>query len=40
MANEITRVSVKGFKSLAKECSLEIRPLTRMLINGANIRFT
>lgn len=34
MANEITRISVKGFKSLAKECSIEIRPLT--ILAGAN----
>lgn len=34
MAEGITRIFVKGFKSLAKECSIEIRPLT--LLAGAN----
>ncbi len=34
MAKGITRISVKGFKSLAEECSIEIRPLT--ILAGAN----
>ncbi len=34
MAEGITRISVKGFKSLVDECSIEIRPLT--LLAGAN----
>jgi predicted ATPase len=34
MAEGITRISVKGFKSLAEECSIEIRPLT--ILAGAN----
>jgi predicted ATPase len=34
MAEGITRISVKGFKSLADECSIEIRPLT--ILAGAN----
>ncbi len=34
MVEGITRISVKGFKSLAEECSLEIRPLT--ILAGAN----
>lgn len=34
MAEGITRISVKGFKSLVEECSIEIRPLT--LLAGAN----
>lgn len=34
MANVITRISAKGFKSLAEECSIEIRPLT--ILAGAN----
>ena len=28
MAEGITRITVKGFKSMADECSIEIRPLT------------
>ena len=34
MAEGITRISVKGFKSLAEECSVEVRPLT--ILAGAN----
>lgn len=34
MAEGITRISVKGFKSLTNECSIEIRPLT--LLAGTN----
>lgn len=34
MAEGITRISVKGFKSLAEECSIEVRPLT--ILAGAN----
>ncbi len=34
MAEGITRISVKGFKSLVDECSIETRPLT--LLAGAN----
>jgi predicted ATPase len=34
MAKGITRISVKGFKSLAEECSIEVRPLT--ILAGAN----
>jgi predicted ATPase len=34
MAEGITRITVKGFKSLAEECSIEIRPLT--ILAGAN----
>lgn len=34
MAKGITRISVKGFKTLAEECSIEIRPLT--ILAGAN----
>lgn len=34
MAEGITRITVKGFKSIADECSLEIRPLT--ILAGAN----
>ena len=34
MAEGITRSSVKGFKSLAEECSIEVRPLT--ILAGAN----
>ena len=34
MAEGITRISAKGFKSLAEECSIEIRPLT--ILAGAN----
>jgi predicted ATPase len=34
MAKAITRISEKGFKSLAEECSIEIRPLT--ILAGAN----
>jgi predicted ATPase len=34
MAEGITRISLKGFKSLAEECSIEIRPLT--ILAGAN----
>lgn len=34
MAIGINRISVKGFKSLAEECSIEIRPLT--VLAGAN----
>ena len=34
MAEGITRISVNGFKSLAEECSIEIRPLT--ILAGAN----
>ena len=34
MAKGIMRISVKGFKSLAEECSIEIRPLT--ILAGAN----
>jgi hypothetical protein len=30
MAEGITRITVKGFKSIADECSLEIRPLTNL----------
>jgi predicted ATPase len=32
--NGIARITVKGFKSLAEECSIEIRPLT--ILAGAN----
>ena len=34
MAEGITRITVKGFKSIADECSIEIRPLT--ILAGAN----
>jgi predicted ATPase len=34
MAKGIKRISVKGFKSLAEECTIEIRPLT--ILAGAN----
>jgi predicted ATPase len=34
MAKGITRITVKGFKSIADECSIEIRPLT--ILAGAN----
>lgn len=34
MAEGITRISVNGFKSLAEECSVEVRPLT--ILAGAN----
>ena len=34
MAEGITRISVKGFKSIADECSIEVRPLT--ILAGAN----
>ena len=34
MAGGIARISVKGFKSLAEECSIEVRPLT--ILAGAN----
>jgi AAA15 family ATPase/GTPase len=34
MAEGITRITVKGFKSLAEECSIEICPLT--ILAGAN----
>lgn len=34
MAEGISRISVKGFKSLAEECSVEVRPLT--ILAGAN----
>jgi predicted ATPase len=34
MAEGITRITVKGFKSIAEECSIEIRPLT--ILAGAN----
>lgn len=34
MAEGITRITVKGFKSIANECSIEIRPLT--ILAGAN----
>jgi hypothetical protein len=34
MAEGITRITIKGFKSIANECSIEIRPLT--ILAGAN----
>mgnify|MGYP001765877704 CR=1 FL=1 len=34
MAEGINRISVKGFKSLAEKCSVEVRPLT--ILAGAN----
>lgn len=33
-AQGITRITVKGYKSLYEECSVEIRPLT--ILSGAN----
>ncbi|MYG00089.1 AAA family ATPase [Candidatus Poribacteria bacterium] len=30
----ITKIAVKGFKSIAEECSIDIRPLT--ILAGAN----
>ena len=33
-ANGITKISVRGYKSIAEECSMEIRPLT--ILSGAN----
>lgn len=32
--NSITKISVRGYKSIAEECSMEIRPLT--ILSGAN----